>query len=63
MSRISDTEIGARLALLAAEDALGVGDLFGPRYPYALDLWVDIWMAATDQLNECVGCRAAVGSP
>ncbi|PZO65219.1 MAG: hypothetical protein DI635_04080 [Pseudoxanthomonas suwonensis] len=63
MSRISDTEIGARIAQQAAIEALGVDHLFGPLDPTDLDLWIDIYIAATDTLNECVGCRAAVGAP
>ena len=63
MSRISDTEIGARIAQQAAVDALVFEHLFGPIDPTDADFWIDIYIAATDQLNECVGCRAALRSP
>jgi hypothetical protein len=57
MSRITDTERGARLALSAAAAALIQPDLFGSVLP--VEFWRDIETAANDQLDECDALRDA----
>lgn len=58
MSRISDVELGARIAWDAATSALIQPDLFGGTY--TPEFWKSIELAALDQLDECDALKAVM---
>lgn len=57
MSRITDTERGARIAFDIAYDRFDQPDLFGDAPDLAF--WGAIARAASEQLAECAALRAA----
>lgn len=59
MSRPTDTERGARIALNLAAAHLMQPDLFGDTMPR--EFWQVIELAANDQLDECDAYRIACG--
>lgn len=56
MSRITDTERGARIASDMAAARIMQPDLFGDAL--SLDFWEAVYDAAEDQLIECMALRA-----
>lgn len=58
MSRITDTERGARLALTIAVENILQPDLFAT--PGMLAFWQQIECAANDALDECAWSRQAI---
>lgn len=59
MSRPTDIERGARIALDSAVAAMQQPDLF-PESIVPFGDWLDIVIAATDQITECDALRSAI---